>query len=144
MEVVEGVNRSHGVISMFAGAVVAIISLSHPEKRICFQSQSPYHVTITRLFKIMWFSGFHNPGFWQWSTTYRAPDTFYFRLEELTTFCQFKKLSWQRVITVSAAGTGLHKAMPSCCLQSNLSVWSHVNLVWKFISHSSGMWFNQW
>ena len=53
----------HDVISMFAGAVVAIIFLSHPEKRICFQSQSPYHVTITRLFKIMWFSGFHNPGF---------------------------------------------------------------------------------
>ena len=61
---------------------------------------SIYHVTITRLFKIMWFSGFHNPGCWQWSTTYRAPDTFCFRLEELSTFCQFKKLSWWRVITI--------------------------------------------
>ena len=53
---------SHGEISMFAGVVVAINSLSHQETRICFQSLSPYHVTTTRLFKIMLFSCFLNPG----------------------------------------------------------------------------------
>lgn len=58
----EGVNRSHGVISMFTGVVAATISLSYQERRICFQSQSPYHATTTRLFKIMWFGCFHNPG----------------------------------------------------------------------------------
>ena len=62
VKVWKGANMSHGEISMFAGVVVAINSLSHQETRICFQSLSPYHVTTTRLFKIMLFSCFLNPG----------------------------------------------------------------------------------
>ena len=49
------------MISMFACVVAAIISLSHQERRICFQSQYPYHVITTRLVKIIWFSCFQNP-----------------------------------------------------------------------------------
>ena len=56
---------------MFAGVVAAIISLSHQERRIRCQSQSPYHVTTTRLFKIMLFSCFYDPGWWIWNTLYR-------------------------------------------------------------------------
>ena len=96
------------------------------------------------LFSILVSIPCHNPGIWGWSTIYRVPDTSCFRLEGSSTFCQFKKLSCQRVITMSAADTGLHMAMPSCCLQSNLSFWNYMNLVWKFISPAFGMWFNLW
>ena len=95
------------------------------------------------LFSILVSIPCRNPGIWGWNTIYRVPDTSCFRLEELSTFCHLKKLSCQRVITVLVADTGLHMAMPSCCLQSNLSFWNYMNLVWKFTSRSFGMWFNQ-
>lgn len=85
------------------------------------------------LFSILVSIPYHNPGIWGWSTIYRVPDTSCFRLEELFTFCQFTKLSGQRVITVSAADTGLHML----CLLVVCKVIFQSGIIWILCGNSS-------
>lgn len=101
--------------------------------RCCSSHHFSFSSRKVNLFSILVSIPCHNPGIWGWSTIYRVPDTSCFGLEELSTFCQFMKLSRHRVITVSAADTGLHVL----CLLVVCKVIFQSGIVWILCGNSS-------